>query len=252
MTVPKKRFKPSSELSRPFPMFYYRSQKKGKYMNKNFKYNFKNPSLFETAMTHSSYANEQKNIESNERLEFLGDAILGIICAEYLFNKHTDLPEGELTKLRAAIVCEQSLYEVGTFLGIEKSIILGKGEELNGGRSRHSIIADAVEALLAAIYLDGGMEAAKGFALTFIPKQETLSQTGKAFKDYKTILQEIVQKNREETLTYRLAREEGPDHNKVFTIEILLNSNVFAEGKGKSKKEAEQMAAREALELMGK
>ncbi|MFI3226707.1 MAG: ribonuclease III [Clostridia bacterium] len=220
-------------------------------MNKNFKYKFKDESLFYTAMTHSSHANEQKNIPSNERLEFLGDAILGVVCADYLYKKHGEMPEGELTKHRAAIVCEKSLYEVGIDFGIEQSIILGKGEEANGGRTRHSIIADAVEALLAAIYIDGGMSAATDFAMSFIPTREALSLKGKSFKDYKTILQEIVQKNREETLAYKLVHEEGPDHNKVFTVEILLNSNVFAQGVGKSKKEAEQMAAKAALELMG-
>lgn len=220
-------------------------------MNEKFTYKFKNPELFNMAMTHSSYANEQKTIESNERFEFLGDAILGIISAEYLFNKHKDIPEGELTKYRASIVCEKSLYEVGIDIGIEQSIILGKGEEANGGRERHSIIADAVEALLAGIYLDGGMESAHAFAMTFIPWREELALKGMSFKDYKTILQEIVQKNREETLSYRLKDQTGPDHNKVFTVEILLNSNVFAEGTGKSKKEAEQMSAKKALELMG-
>ena len=220
-------------------------------MNNTFSYEFKDESLFKTAMTHSSYANEQKNIKSNERLEFLGDAILGIICAEYLYNKYPDMEEGELTKHRASIVCEKSLYEVGMSVGINESIILGKGEEANGGRSRHSIIADAVEALLASIYLDGGIEAAKYFALSFIPQRENLTLQGQSFKDYKTILQEIVQKNREETLSYKLVKEEGPDHDKVFTVEIHLNSNVFACGFGKSKKEAEQMAAKEALELMG-
>ncbi len=220
-------------------------------MNKNFNYQFRDKKIFETAMTHSSFANEQKNVESNERLEFLGDAILGVVCAEYLYKKHPEMPEGELTKHRAAIVCEKSLYEVGIDIGIDESIILGKGEKANGGRTRHSIIADAVEALLAGIYIDGGMECATEFAMSFIPKRETLSLNGQSFKDYKTILQEIVQKNRQEVLSYQLVHEEGPDHNKVFTVEILLNSNVFAQGVGKSKKEAEQMAAKQALELMG-
>lgn len=220
-------------------------------MNKNFVYKFNDEKLFKSSMTHSSYANEQKNVKSNERLEFLGDSILGIICAEYLYNKYPDMEEGELTKHRAAIVCEKSLYEVGMYFGIDESIILGKGEEANGGRKRHSIIADAVEALLASIYLDGGMESAKDFALSFIPERENMSLKGKAFNDYKTALQEIVQKNHQETLSYKLVKEEGPDHDKVFTVEILLNSNVFASGNGKSKKEAEQMAAKQALEFMG-
>lgn len=217
-------------------------------------YEFRDNGLFQKALTHSSYANEQrpKHIQNNERLEFLGDSVLGFVSADYLYNRFPELPEGELTKLRAAVVCEQTLYEIAKELGIDKELRLGHGEEMGGGRERPSILADAVEALLGAIYLDGGIEPARAFVLSFVPRKAEAARHGGAFKDYKTMLQEIVQKNRQETLEYRLAGAEGPDHNKIFTMELLLNSNVFASGRGHSKKEAEQMAARQALELMGK
>lgn len=216
-------------------------------------YRFHNNSLFQKALTHSSYANEQrpKHIQNNERLEFLGDSVLGFVSADYLYNHFPELPEGELTKLRAAVVCEQALCEIAKELGIDKEIRLGHGEELGGGRGRPSILADAVEALLGAIYLDGGIEPARAFVMSFVPRKAEAARHGGAFKDYKTMLQEIVQKNRQETLEYRLSGAEGPDHNKMFTMELLLNSNVFACGRGRSKKEAEQMAAKQALELMG-
>lgn len=216
-------------------------------------YKFKNKVLLRKALTHSSYANEQRarHIQNNERLEFLGDSVLGFVTADYLYNKFPELPEGELTKLRAAIVCEQALYEVAKELGIDKDIYLGHGEESSGGRQRPSILADAVEAVLGAIYLDGGIEPARDFVMSFIPKSAERARQGRMFKDYKTTLQEIVQKNRQETLEYRLASTSGPDHDKVFDINLLLNSNIFATGKGRSKKEAEQMAAKQALALMG-
>ena len=216
-------------------------------------YRFRNPALFRKAMTHSSYANEQRmrHLQNNERLEFLGDSVLGFVTADYLYNHFPELPEGQLTKLRAAVVCEHALYELAQELGIDQEICLGHGEEQGGGRQRPSILADAVEALLGAIYLDGGIEPARAFVLSFIPRKAEEARKGGAFTDYKTQLQEIVQKNRQETLEYRLAGESGPDHAKVFTMELLLNSNVFAQGTGRSKKEAEQMAAKQALELMG-
>ena len=160
--------------------------------------------------------------------------------------------EGQLTKVRAAVVCEKTLYEVAKELGLDHHLLLGHGEEMGGGRQRPSILADSVEALIGAIYLDGGLEAARSFIMTFLPAKVDLAETGHAFRDYKTALQEIVQKNRQETLQYRLSGESGPDHDKRFTVQVLLNSNIFAEGIGRSKKEAEQMAARSALELMGK
>lgn len=217
------------------------------------KYEFKNPFLLETAMTHSSYANEHRNERAhhNERLEFLGDSVLGFITADYLFGHFPDLPEGELTKLRAAVVCESALCEIAKELDIATALRLGHGEELSGGRERPSILADATEALLGAIYLDGGIDAARNFVLRFIPQKVDIAAAGGAFKDYKTILQEIVQKNKQEKLEYRLAGQSGPDHNKRFTMEVWLNSNLFASGTGHSKKEAEQLAARHALDLMG-
>ena len=216
-------------------------------------YEFKNEELFRTAMTHSSCANEHRDKykHNNERLEFLGDSVLGMISADYIFHHYQHLPEGELTKLRAAVVCEKTLYEVARELGIDKEIMLGKGEENSGGRQRPSILADATEALLAAIYLDGGIDAAWKFVMRFLPEKLELAEKGLAFRDYKTMLQEIVQRNRQEILTYRLAGETGPNHDKRFAVEVLLNSNVFSQGIGRSKKEAEQMAAKKALELMG-
>ena len=208
-------------------------------------YKFKNVSLRQKAMTHSSYANEHHgtHLDCNERLEFLGDSVLGFVTADYLFTHYPELPEGELTKLRAAVVCEGALCEIARELGIPEEIRLGHGEETGGGRKRPSI--------LGAIYLDGGIEPARAFVLRFIPHKVDVAIAGGAFKDYKTMLQEIVQKNKQETLEYRLAGQSGPDHDKRFTMELLLNSNVFASGTGRSKKEAEQLAAKKALEIMG-
>ena len=217
-------------------------------------YQFTDASLMTTAMTHSSYANEHRDLhmQNNERLEFLGDSILGLVSADYVFHRYPNVPEGQLTKVRAAVVCEKTLYEVAKELGLDHHLLLGHGEEMGGGRQRPSILADSVEALIGAIYLDGGLEAARSFIMTFLPAKVDLAEAGHAFRDYKTALQEIVQKNRQETLQYRLSGESGPDHDKRFTVQVLLNSNIFAEGIGRSKKEAEQMAARAALELMGK
>lgn len=214
-------------------------------------YQFRNPVFLEVALTHSSYANEVKHqIKYNERQEFLGDAVLSIIVSDYLFNNYT-VPEGELTKLRAAIVCEKSLDVMANKIGLGQYLRLGHGEELTGGRTRPSIIADAFEALIAAIYLDSGIESARKFVLPFVTEmlehEDSLS-----FKDYKTILQEIIQQNPEEKLVYKLVGEKGPDHDKRFLVDVMLNSNVIGRGEGRSKKNAEQMAAKEALELMGK
>lgn len=216
-------------------------------------YQFQDASLMTTAMTHSSYANEHRDLhlQNNERLEFLGDSILGLVSADYVFHRYPHVPEGQLTKVRAAVVCEKTLYEVAKELGLDRHLLLGHGEEMGGGRERPSILADSVEAMIGAIYLDGGLEAARTFIMTFLPDKVDLAETGHAFRDYKTALQEIVQKNRQETLAYRLSDESGPDHDKRFTVQVLLNSNIFAEGVGRSKKDAEQMAARAALELMG-
>ena len=216
-------------------------------------YTFKDESLLREALTHSSYANEhrEKGARAYERLEFLGDSVLGFICAELLFERYQALPEGELTRLRAAIVCESSLFQYAQELRLGDRLLLGKGEKSGGGNRRPSVLADAVEAVLAALYIDGGMDVARAFITPFIARkaEETVRQG--ATVDYKTTLQEIVQKNHEETLSYRLKSESGPDHDKHFIIEVLINTNPIAEGEGKSKKLAEQAAARAALALMG-
>ena len=217
---------------------------------KNIGYTFRDERLLEKALTHSSFSNEgHGRTECYERLEFLGDSVLGFITARYLFDKDRG-PEGELTKLRAAVVCEKALCSYSKQLGIGKYMRLGRGEQHSGGRERPSILADMYEAVLAAIYLDGGMEPAEKFVLRFIiPEAET--QRRRQFKDYKTTLQEIVQQNPGERLEYVLSGESGPDHNKTFITEVHLNSNVIGVGRGRSKKESEQQAAREALKLMG-
>lgn len=212
-------------------------------------YTFKKEELLLRALSHSSYVNERQNGgTSNERLEFLGDSVLGFITAEYFFLNYAKIPEGELTKLRAATVCESSLYDFAKELDLGNYLYLGRGETVTGGNNRPSILADAFEALLAAIYLDGGLGTAKRFALRFI---KDACNKAAAFKDHKTILQEVVQKNPQENVEYVLTAENGPDHNKIFTVEVHLNSNVIGTGTGKSKKLAEQEAAREALALMG-
>ena len=214
-------------------------------------YEFKNKDLLTTALTHSSFANEAKGgIKYNERLEFLGDSVLGIVVSDYIYLHCPDLPEGKLTKLRASLVCEKSLYVYAKQIELGKHIRLSKGEKRSGGDDRPSILSDAFEALIAAIYLDGGIEPAEKFILRFVIP-DIKSSKPKKFKDYKTALQEIVQKNPEEKLTYVLVKETGPDHDKHFVVEVHLNSNVIGKGGGRSKKEAEQQAAREALELMG-
>lgn len=214
-------------------------------------YKFQNRELLFEALSHSSFANESKHrYRSNERLEFLGDSVLSIVVSDYLFENYTDIPEGELTKIRATLVCEKALHDFGGMIDLGSYIMLGKGEELAGGRERPSIIADAFEALIAAIYLDGGIDAARLHILRFLP-EDVLTAVTKAYDDYKTILQEIIQKNPEERIEYRLVGESGPDHNKSFTVEVCLNSNVIGHGTAHSKKAAEQLAAKEALRLMG-
>ena len=213
-------------------------------------YNFKNTELLKRALTHTSYANEtggDHNL-SNERLEFLGDSVLGVISAEYFFMNYRNLPEGELTKLRAATVCEKALCEYAKDIDLGSYILLGRGEIVTGGSERPSILADAFEALIAAVYLDGGMDAAKGFVLKYIEKA---ANEHRGFKDYNTMLQEVVQKNPGEIVEYVLVNESGPDHDKRFEVEVHLNSNVIGRGIGTSKKKAEQFAAKEALELIG-
>lgn len=214
-------------------------------------YVFKDKQLLFEALTHSSYANESKHrYKSNERLEFLGDSVLSIVVSELLFEKYTQYPEGELSKTRATLVCEKSLAGFAKQIDLGDYIILGKGEAKGGGKERPSIISDAFEAVIAAIYLDGGYAAAKKHIMRFLP-EDVRGAVAKAYDDYKTILQEIIQKNPEENVEYRLVDESGPAHNKRFTVQVMLNSNVIGTGTAGSKKHAEQLAAREALILMG-
>lgn len=213
-------------------------------------YKFNDIKLLKTALTHSSYANEQKN-KSYERLEFLGDSVLGFICSEFLFNNFKNLPEGDLTKHRASLVCEKSLCNFSRQIEVGKYMYLSNGEIRTGGRNRPSILADMFESIIAAIFLDSGnIESPKKFVLPFL--EEASKKLNKSsFKDYKTTLQEIIQQNPEERLSYAVVSESGPDHNKHFKVEVRLNNNCIGKGGGKSKKEAEQQAARIALELMG-
>lgn len=211
-------------------------------------YKFKDQSLIRTALTHSSYANEHR-CQSNERLEFIGDSILGMVVATYLYRSYPDMPEGKMTRLRAELVCEQSLWNVACALGFGENLRLGKGEELSGGRERHSILADCVEAVIAALYLDGGFEVARKFIMEHI--LSGLGRTDFAYgSDYKTELQELVQQKPNQSLTYVLVAENGPDHMKSFTVQVHLNGTALGTGEGHTKKEAEQNAAKHALEGM--
>ena len=181
----------------------------------------------------------------------MGDSVLSIIVADHIFHKYPNMPEGELTRMRASLVCEKTLCAFSRELGIGEYLLLGRGEDKNGGRERDSILADAFEAVLAAIYLDGGMKAAKAHIMNTVLRDLEHYSDEDSFKDYKTTLQEIIQRNPEESVTYILVDETGPDHNKQFTVAVKLNSNVIGTGTGKSKKQAEQMAAHQALKLMG-
>lgn len=215
-------------------------------------YAFKNKALLENALQHSSYANEHRGggMRSNERLEFLGDAVLGVVTADYLFRKHPDLPEGDLTRLRAALVCEDSLHEVAQSLELGRHLKLGRGEEQGGGRRRPSILADATESVFAAVYLDGGMEAASELIYRVLLDKGREEAVEERRRDFKTELQELVQRKSGSTLGYRLVGSTGPDHAKVFEAAVLLNGEVFSTGTGHSKKEAEQAAAGAALEKL--
>ena len=211
-------------------------------------YHFRNINLLQNALTHSSYANERyhNSLMSNERLEFLGDSILGMVVAEHLYRNFPDRPEGELTRMRADMVCERALAEVANRLSLGQHLLLGHGEERFGGRSRESILADAVESVIAATYVDGGMNAAVGFIRKFILCDVPAQRLRNA--DYKTTLQELVQQKKNQVLTYELVGESGPDHDKKFDVEVCLNGQVVGRGVGSSKKRAEQEAARVAME----
>lgn len=213
-------------------------------------YQFRNITLLQNALSHSSYANERwhDSLKSNERLEFLGDSVLGMLVADHLYRTFPNRPEGELTRMRADMVCEKTLATVANRLDLGRHLLLGKGEELGGGRNRESILADAVESVIAACYLDGGMDAAVQFIQKFILVNVPVTKLHNA--DYKTALQELVQQKKNQVLAYSLVGESGPDHDKEFRVELTLNGEVVGTGAGSSKKRAEQAAAQKALEKL--
>jgi len=218
-------------------------------------YKFKNRDIICEALTHSSYSNEVRardiHLPCNERMEFLGDSVLSLIVSEYLFTTHPELPEGDLSKVRAGTVNEKALSKFAKSIDLGTYLLLGRGEDLTHGRTRPSILADAFEALLAALYLDGGIEVVKSFLMPFVSVEiKSLIESG-SFRDYKTMLQQIVQQEQGEILEYVVTGESGPPHMRVFEVEAHLNSNVIGHGRGHSKREAEQNAAREALKLFG-
>lgn len=220
-------------------------------------YTFKNKELIKIALTHSSYSNEMRakgeKIPFNERLEFLGDSVLSIVVSSYIFEKYRSKQEGDLTKIRAAVVCEKALAKYSAKISLGSYMYLGHGEDMNNGRNRPSITADAFEAVLAAMYIDTGdtFDEVRRFLLPFVAEEiKSIGEKG-VFIDYKTALQQIVQQAEGEILEYVLVGESGPDHDKQFSVEARLNSNVIGKGKAKSKREAEQAAAHEALILFG-
>lgn len=217
------------------------------------KYSFKNKENLILALTHSSFANENKQLKlmSNERLEFLGDAVLNIIISERIYLKHKELNEGEMTKTRSIIVCEASLVKCANKINISKYLLLGKGEELTGGRSRPSILSDAFEALIGAIYVDGGIRSTRKFINNTMKQVIEDAIKGEDYLDYKTQFQEIVQSSGEKRISYEVLDEKGPDHDKTFITQVKIEDKVMGMGKGKSKKEAEQNAAKDALKRLG-
>ena len=212
-------------------------------------YKFTNCEYLKVALTHSSYANENrsKHIPFNERLEFLGDSVLGLVVSRYIFENFPKLPEGKLTKMRTAVVCERSLWECAVNIDLGNYLILGHGEEHTGGRTRMSILADAFEALIAAIYLDSSLETVREWILGQLYETILDASRGKMFKDYKTDFQEVVQKNGDVEIKYEVQSESGPDHDKLFVVNVYLNGTLMGTGEGTSKKKAEQKAAQNAL-----
>lgn len=209
-------------------------------------YKFKNIELLKTAFTHTSYANEKK-IQSNEKLEFLGDSILEFVVSTYLYRNYPKLKEGEMTKVRATVVCEESLYQVALKYHFDKLLILGKSEKLSGGNHKHAMLADSVEAVIAALYMDSGLEETEKFILENLKEAINKASKNVGQKDYKTVLQEKLQKHGSVKIEYEIIKEEGPDHDKTFVAEVSCNGKVLATGKGNTKKHAEMEAARVAL-----
>jgi len=219
----------------------------------NLNYKFKNIRLLKTALTHSSYANENKMkiTANNERLEFLGDTILNLIVSQYLYKKYPNYPEGELTKIRAKVVCESSLAFAAKKIDLGKYLLLGKGEDSTGGRDRESILGDASEALVGAVYIDSDFETVNKLLLQNFETDIVYAVAkGALFTDYKTELQENLQKMTRSKIEYKVIKEEGPDHNKVFHMNVVVDNKIVGKGSGRNKKEAEQMAAKEALLIM--
>ena len=217
-------------------------------------YRFKNKKFLENALTHSSYSNENKTYKriNNERLEFLGDSVLSIVVSRYIYKEFPNYPEGDLSKLRAQVVCEDMFNEIAVKHNVGKYLVLGKGEEATGGRERKSILADAVEAIIAAIYLDGGLESSDKFILDNLKDSINTLVKGKIFSDYKSYLQEYFQsQDSVYKIKYVVTNEEGPDHDKMFFVDLLVNKKKFGDGTGKSKKIAEQNAAKKALIKLG-
>jgi len=221
-------------------------------LEKKLNYSFTNKKLLSNSLTHSSYANEnaKKGLVSNERLEFLGDSLLGMTVALLIYNTKPELTEGQMTKLRAELVCERTLAEIALELSLGSFLMLGRGEENGGGRSRPSILSDALEAVIAAMYLDGGLEAIQNFITTYF--KERLEHPKRGVSDFKTLLQEKIQVKHGQTLVYEIIAEHGPDHDKSFTVEVLLNEKPIGTGIGKSKKLAEQEAAKAAINTLTK
>ncbi len=218
-----------------------------KSLEENIGYTFKNKDLLKKALTHTSYAYEHK-LESNEKLEFLGDSILEFVSSKYLFDKFSNLKEGEMTKVRATVVCEKSLYKIAKLHNFSDFLYLGKSEIVTGGKNRPAILADSVEAIIAAIYLDGGLEPAEKFIISNLSEEIELATKHVGDKDYKTVLQEKLQKHGEVKIEYEIIKEFGPDHDKSFIAEVKCDGKILATGEGKSKKEAQMQAAKKALE----
>lgn len=223
-------------------------------LEKNLNYKFNNIDFLKTALTHSSYANEHnmKNTENNERLEFLGDTILALIVSQYLYKKYPNYPEGELTKVRARVVCESSLAFIARKINLGEFLLLGKGEDVTGGRLRESILADASEALMGAIYIDSCFEVVNDLMLQKFENDLVHAVAkGSLFIDYKTKLQENLQKRTKSQIEYKIEKEEGPDHDKIFFVNVIVDNKSVGTGSGRNKKEAEQIAAKEALLILG-
>ena len=216
-------------------------------VEKELKYTFKNKELLKTAFTHTSYAYE-RHVDSNEKLEFLGDSILEFISSRYLYENYTNLQEGEMTKLRATVVCEKSLYKLAVRHKFGDFLFLGKSERQNGGNKRQAILADSVEAVIAAMYLDGGLEPVDKFILENLKDEIEQASHHVGDKDYKTVLQEKLQENGDVKIEYEIIKETGPDHDKSFEAQVIFNGKILAKGSGKSKKGAEMQAAKKALE----